>query len=84
MSICHNFAAFRNKFLKLVQPTWTAAGTVKQMRTSLSLSQASGCKKDAPLGESGGAIDFEALSAGEATLLVEMVEDRGVNLCEPL
>ena len=44
----------------------------------------SGGAEFTPLGESGGAFGFEVLSAGKAALLVEMVEDRGVNGCELL
>ena len=38
-----------------------------------------GCKEAAPLGESGGAVGLEILSAIEGALLIEMVMDRGVN-----
>ena len=38
----------------------------------------------APLSESSVTVDLEALPAGEAAFLVEMVEDRGMNGCELL
>lgn len=41
-----------------------------------------GREKAAPLGESGGAVCLEILSAVVGALLVEMVEDRGVDGCE--
>jgi hypothetical protein len=44
----------------------------------------SGRQKTAPICERGDAVGLEVLSAGEASLLVEVVEDRGVNRCKLL
>ena len=38
-----------------------------------------GRKKAAPLGERGGAVGLEVLSAVKGALLIEMIMDRGVN-----
>lgn len=62
-----------------------SGGAVKQMRTSLGLPHPcpqSGSKEATPLGESGGAVQLEILSAVACAFLIEMVGGRGMNGCE--